>query len=214
MDFPDGLKERRVKAGISQKILSEASGISQGSISRIERGVQNNLTSETARKIIETMAKLAPSSEDPYDAFLREDVLPLPKWNYNRPVPVMSWVQAGEWTEMQDSVAEGFSSEGEPVITDKSISMLAFALKVQGKSMEPRFFEGDVIIVDPSLACQTGDLCVARINDQTTFKRFHETPQEIRLEPLNDRYEILVVPKDRPIDFQVLGKVVDAKIRF
>lgn len=214
MDFSVNIKEWRQKTGVSQKELSDVSGISQGSISRIERGVQSNLTAETFRRLGEAMMRLAPGSMDPYDAFLQEEVLPLPKWNYSRPLPVLSWVQAGNWTEMQDQVAAGYSSEGEPVITDKNVSQQAFALKVQGKSMEPRFFEGDVIIVDPNLECRTGDLCVARINDQTTFKRFHETPAEIRLEPLNDKYEILVVPKDRPVDFHILGKVVDAKIRF
>lgn len=214
MDFSTCLRERRVKAGISQKELSDAAGISQGSISRIERGVQNNLTSETCRKILEAMAKLDPCDADPFDVFVREEILPLPNWNYGKPLPVLSWVQAGEWTETIDPIGIGFSAEGDPVVTDKNVSQNAFALRVHGKSMEPRFFDGDTIIVDPNLECRTGDLCVARINDQTTFKRYHETPSEVRLEPLNDKFEILVVPKDRPVDFKVLGKVVDAKIKF
>lgn len=208
------VKEWRLKNGVSQKALSEASGISQGSISRIERGVQSNLTAETFRRLGEAMASLAACDETNDDVFLREDIVPLPQWDYSRPLSVVSWVQAGAWTDMQESIASGYSAEGAPVVTDKNVSSQAFALKVQGKSMEPRFFDGDVIIVDPNLECRNGDLCVARINDQTTFKRFRETSAEIRLEPLNDKYEILVVPKDRPVDFRVLGKVVDAKIKF
>lgn len=215
MGFSVNIKEWRQKAGVSQKRLSDESGISQGSISRIERGRQSNLTAETFRRLGEAMARLSPERmNDPYNSFLQEEVLPLPKWNYSRPLSVISWMHAGKLREADDPAEAYESTEGEPVVSDKNVSDQAFALKVQGKSMEPRFFEGDVIIVDPKLECRTGDLCVARINDQTTFKRYHETTAEIRLEPLNGKYEILVVPKDRPVDFNILGKVVDAKIRF
>lgn len=214
MDFSINIKDWRLKNRVSQKALAETSGISQGSISRIERGVQSNLTADTFRRLGEAMVKLVPLSAETGEMFLQEEIVPLPQWNYARPLPVLSWVQAGAWTEMQEPIAAGYSSEGDPVVTDKNVGPQAFALKVQGRSMEPRFFEGDVIIIDPGLECCTGDLCVARINDQTTFKRYHETPDEIRLEPLNDKYEILVVPKDRPVDFKILGRVVDAKIKF
>lgn len=215
MGFSVNIKEWRQKAGVSQKRLSDESGISQGSISRIERGRQSNLTAETFRRLGEAMTRLSPDHmSSSGSSFLQEEVLPLPNWNYSHPLSVISWMQAGKLTELEEQAETYQSTEGEPVISDKSVSEQAFALKVQGKSMEPRFFEGDVIIVDPKLECHTGDLCVARINDQTTFKRYHETSAEIRLEPLNGKYEILVVPKDRPVDFNILGKVVDAKIRF
>ena len=164
MAFSVNIKEWRLQNGISQKALSETSGISQGSISRIERGVQSNLTAETFRRLGEAMSKLVPYGPASFGVSLHEEVLPLPKWNYGKPLPVLSWVQAGEWTEMAEPVSAGYSDEGDPVVTDKNVSQQAFALKVHGKRMEPRFFDGDVIIVDPNLECRTGELCVACIN--------------------------------------------------
>ena len=86
-----------------------------------------------------------------------------------------------------------------------------FALRIEGDSMYPRYMPGDVIVIDPTLRCETGDDCVVCLNGEVTFKRFKETDDDIRLIPLNDKYEDRVIPKNRPIDFRVIGKVVDMK---
>jgi len=47
-----------------------------------------------------------------------------------------------------------------------------------GDSMEPRYMEGDIIVVDPSLSCNSGCPCVVCLNGEVSFKIFKETEDE------------------------------------
>ena len=90
-------------------------------------------------------------------------------------------------------VAEDFV--GCPEISDKQ----AFAARVYGDSMIPKYRQGDIVIFSPALAPRNGDDCFVRYADgQTTFKRvFFETEGNspaIRLQPRNQRYRAVTVP--------------------
>ena len=126
-----------------------------------------------------------------------------------KPIPVISWISAGKFAEPIDSWPVGVSAEGDPVTIRKKVSSNAFALIVQGDSMETRYKNGDMIIVDPALRCEKGEPCVAWCNGGITFKIFDETKKEIKLKPLNNKYEELVVNKKNGNDFRIIGKVVD-----
>lgn len=97
--------------------------------------------------------------------------------------------------------------------SEKKTSEFAFALKIEGDSMEPRFMAGDVIIIDPALKCETGDFCIFKLNDEITFKRLVEHDSEIRLVALNDKYPDIVIRKERKVNFEVIGRVIDLKPR-
>jgi SOS-response transcriptional repressor LexA len=70
----------------------------------------------------------------------------------------------------------------------------AFAVRVTGDSMAPRYHEGDIVIFSPSRQARGGDDCFVRFADDegTTFKRFYldEAGGEplIRLQPLNSAH--------------------------
>jgi repressor LexA len=88
---------------------------------------------------------------------------------------------------------------GCPEICDKD----AFAARVQGDSMIPRYRQGDIVIFAPSLPARDGDDCFVRFADgQTTFKRiFFEVDGEarspvVRLQPRNERYRPMVVKNE------------------
>jgi len=104
-------------------------------------------------------------------------------------VPVISWVQAGGWTEIIDNFQPGDADEW--VSTTKRVGRAAFALRVSGTSMEPDFREGDLIIVDPDTEAVSGSLVVARLNGngEATFKKFVRDGGKVYLEPLNSRYQ-------------------------
>ena len=76
----------------------------------------------------------------------------------------------------------------------------AFAARVFGDSMTPKYREGDVVIFSPALPPRDGDDCFVRFADgQTTFKRvFFESAEKgasvLRLQPRNERYRPQVVP--------------------
>ncbi len=76
----------------------------------------------------------------------------------------------------------------------------AFAVRVVGDSMEPKFKEGDIVVFSPSLEVNNGDDCFIRLADphETTFKRvfFEEDDngKHVRLQPRNHDYPPLVLP--------------------
>jgi repressor LexA len=76
----------------------------------------------------------------------------------------------------------------------------AFAVRVVGDSMEPRFHEGDIVIFSPAVEVENGDDCFVRFTNphETTFKRvFFEKQDKVRLQPRNERYSPTVVEGDR-----------------
>lgn len=126
-----------------------------------------------------------------------------------KPIPVISWISAGNFTECADRWPAGISGEGDPVYSTKKLNQNVFGLLVVGDSMEPRYLAGDVIIVDPGIGCDNNCPCVIKLNNEVTFKIFYKNDTEIKLSSLNDKYPDTIIRKDSKVDFKVIGKVVD-----
>jgi len=76
----------------------------------------------------------------------------------------------------------------------------AFAVRVVGDSMEPRFREGDIVVFSPASEVRNGDDCFIRFATphETTFKRvFFEPSNKVRLQPRNEKYPPTVVDGSR-----------------
>lgn len=122
-------------------------------------------------------------------------------------VPLISWVQAGNWAEVSDPYPPGVADEW--INPSTRVSACAFALSVRGDSMEPRFVEGDTIIVDPELEARTGDFVIVRLDDaaEATFKQLViDGPQKF-LKPLNARYPVVPINGNATI----VGVVVEKR---
>ena len=113
-----------------------------------------------------------------------------------RRIPVLSYVQAGQMTEMRSPFSTG--DVFEYLMTDLDLSEYAFGLVIRGDSMTPEFNEGDRALFDPALQPRPGDFVVAKNGDEeATFKKYRPrgtsvTGQEVfELAPLNDDYPTL-----------------------
>jgi len=114
-------------------------------------------------------------------------------------VPVINKVAAGYPTEFNDldypvGIADDYVRC--PDLHDPS----AFAVRVVGDSMEPKFHEGDIVIFSPSAEVRNGDDCFIRFEmpHETSFKRvFFEPDNKVRLQPRNEQYSPLVVDGKR-----------------
>jgi len=117
-------------------------------------------------------------------------------------VPVINRVSAGYPKNFTDlnypkGVADDYLSC--PDVNDKD----AFAARVHGDSMQPKYHEGDIVIFSPAHAPRNGDDCFVRFdNDNTTFKRvfFESTADDkpvIRLQPRNEKYPPQTVPAEQ-----------------
>jgi phage repressor protein C with HTH and peptisase S24 domain/DNA-binding XRE family transcriptional regulator len=116
-------------------------------------------------------------------------------------VPVVNRVSAGYPKDFTDlsyppRIADHYVSC--PDVNDRD----AFAARVHGDSMVPKYREGDIVIFSPALPPRDGDDCFVRFADgQTTFKRvFFESGDQgasvLRLQPRNERYRPQVVPSN------------------
>jgi repressor LexA len=92
------------------------------------------------------------------------------------------------------TVAAGFV--GCPDLTDKE----AFAIRVVGDRMTPKYRAGDIVIFSPAVKVHNGDDCFICFDDgDTAFKRiFMEKDDDgkavVRLQPRNEKYRAKIVP--------------------
>lgn len=102
--------------------------------------------------------------------------------------PLISWVQAGAWTDMNDGANPSTADEWFPCAS--RCGPRTFVLRVQGQSMEPRFIDGDLIFVDPDAEARHGSFVVVRLDDaqQATFKQLVIEGDRRFLRPLNERW--------------------------
>jgi SOS-response transcriptional repressor LexA len=114
-------------------------------------------------------------------------------------VPVINKVPAGYPAEFDDmGYPVGFADDYVrcPDIHDPN----AFAVRVIGDSMQPKFTEGDIVVFSPAADVQTGDDCFVRLTmpHETTFKRiFFEADKKVRLQPRNDMQSPIIIDGNR-----------------
>ena len=108
-------------------------------------------------------------------------------------VPLISAIQAGMWTEVQDNFEPGDAEDW--LMTDTALSRHAFALQIKGNSMLPEFSPGDRVIIDPDVCPSPGDFVAAKNGDQeATFKKYRPRGVDAQgntvfeLVPLNDDF--------------------------
>jgi phage repressor protein C with HTH and peptisase S24 domain len=116
-----------------------------------------------------------------------------------RAVPVINKVSAGYPTDFDDldypvGIADDYVRC--PDLHDPN----AFAVRVVGDSMEPKFREGDIVVFSPAAEVRNGDDCFIRFSmpHETTFKRvFFESNKTVRLQPRNEKYSPAIVDGKR-----------------
>src|SRR5687767_2975114 len=114
-------------------------------------------------------------------------------------IPVINRVSAGYPRDFTDlSYPKGVADDyvGCPDLHDEN----AFAARVHGDSMTPKYREGDIVIFSPAKSPKNGDDCFVRFQDgHTTFKRvFFESDDKgnptLRLQPRNEKYRPQIIP--------------------
>ena len=105
-------------------------------------------------------------------------------------VPVINKMTAGYPQDFTDlDYPPGVADEYVrcPGVTDPQ----AFAARIHGDSMEPKYHQDDIVVFSPNTPAQPGNDCFVRLTpgEGTTFKRFYQDDdQTIRLQPLNNAY--------------------------
>jgi DNA polymerase V len=75
-----------------------------------------------------------------------------------------------------------------------------YFVRVSGDSMiGAGIHDGDLLVVDRSLAPKHGDIVIAGFHGELTVKRLELTPV-VRLVPMNKHYPIITIPDDTDLD--------------
>jgi len=206
MSLGQRLKQAREKTGLSQRGLAKRSGLSQQLISKLENGLVESTTEvfRFAEVLGINPRWLATGKGGPQSDFNVADGPSIKAY-----VPLISWVAAGNWREVVDPYPPGDGEALVPVTC--RVGNNAYALRVQGDSMEPVFPNGSIIIVDPAAESRHGSYVVVRLDhaEQATFKQLIMDGGARYLKPLNPRYPIMEIRESATVCGVVRQMVMD-----
>ena len=197
------IKQIRLARGISQNQLAKIAGISQAGLSAIE--------STTKSPSVDTLGRIAEALDIPLARLLDSDYSGTPT-SSGVQIPVLGNVQAGlPISAVQDIL------DFEEITPELAATGEFFALRIKGKSMEPRMMEGDVVIIRQQDDADTGDTVVVLVNgDDATVKRLRKRPEGIMLVPNNPTFEPLFYSNRdiAELPVRIIGKVVELRGKF
>lgn len=115
-------------------------------------------------------------------------------------IPIEAIEDVDDWEEIPESMAKN----GE-----------YFALKIKGKSMEPRIMEGDIVIVRKQSCIESGDVAIVLVNgNDATVKQVTKSENGITLIGWNPSvFSPQVYNNDqiKSLPIQILGKVIEVR---
>lgn len=171
----NNIKKLRNKFGINQTELGNKIGLSARAIGFYESSDRDIPTSKLQKIAdyfnVSTDYVLGRSND------LQDDV---------KQIPLLGKIAAGYPTQMFADVIDYIDIPADMTRGNKKL----FALKTKGKSMEPNFIEGDILIFEKTDNCENGQYCAVAVNgDDATFKKVTKTDAGIMLQPLNPAFE-------------------------
>ena len=115
------------------------------------------------------------------------DLIDEPKLNRGNRIPIFSKIPAGIPIELIEDVIDYEELDSKMFTGDKEY----FGVRVSGDSMYPEYRDKEILILQKTSDCESGQDCIVMINgNDGTFKRVKKTEEGIILQPLNPNYEI------------------------
>lgn len=221
--FGSRVRSRRKEIGLSQVELAKQSGLSQTTISDIERE-RNDGSGEIlaiAKALLckpewlkhggseKELPALSGASNKTHPGFTL-NVEPGPDIRKEM-IPVISWGQAGKFCQSPDLFQPGDAEDWLP--THKVYGPHTYALRVNGDSMvlpypsRDSIFPDDFIYVDPDKQLTNGSRVVAKIGetDEATLKVYKEDAGRRYLVSQNPQYPLIEIDETMRICGVVVG---------
>lgn len=200
----NNIRKYRKLRGMKQIELCKIVGISQGALSGWENG--------RFEPDINSLNKLADFFGITVDALMGRPSTPSGRPIIKTKIPVYGSVAAGipleAITDIEDweEIDEAMAAKGEYI-----------ALRIHGRSMEPRMLDGDIVIVKIQSHIEDDEIGIVFINgDDATCKKVKKTPKGIMLISNNPAYEPMFYSNEEieNLPVRVLGKVVELRGKF
>lgn len=194
--------EKRVvnQPGLANLASTARARVSQQSIQKLlnkDKAQQSSRHLPAIAKALRIRIEWLAKNEEPMDAAAEPAAM----------VPEIDLVRAGKWGGITDPYQNG---EAPMIAASSEVGPLAFALRVDGRSMMDLYRHGDLVIVDPEVRPEPGDDVIAKLDasEEATFKRYRrKTPKEVELLPLNTHFETLTI--DARNKGRIVGVVVE-----
>lgn len=229
------IKEIRKKRGLTQKQLSELTGLKQNTISNHENGNRSidevdilvyssalgvspkelfDSYQESSDNITEIYNQLNSDRQTKVYDFATEQLRE--QNNNNNVVDINDYIEEeSEWYEVKFygsvSAGTGLYLDDEQVETisfgaDMIPTGTDFCLKVNGDSMDPMFHDGDYVFIKRETDFRNGSIGVVIVNGDAYLKKIYITPDSIKLVSLNKKYKDITVTQDDSLKY--VGTVV------
>lgn len=206
MEIKDIIRQKRLEKGLTMKELSVMVGVSEATVSRWESGDIATMKQTKIGALAKSLG-LSPA------VFVKGVTAPTATPSTPVTIKVLGTVAAG----VPMYAAENIIDE-EEISAEMARDGEYFGLVIKGQSMEPKLYEGDVVIVRKQDYIENGETAIILINgDEATCKLVKEMPDGIMLighntavyEPhFYSRGEIEKLP------VRVIGKVVELRRKF
>lgn len=201
--FSNIIKDLRKKEKYTQAELAAKLSVNQTTVSCWETG-----KATPPPEMLMTLAQLFGVTVD----YLMGNTPAKPEKKKGVQIPVLGEVRAGYPMEAVENIIDY-----EEIDEEMARRGEFFALRIKGDSMEPRFVEGDVVIVRKQETADSGDIVVALVNgDSATIKKLKRHQNGITLMPTNPTYEPMYYSNEEIMELPVtiLGKVVELRAKF
>lgn len=216
MEIQDRIRERRKELGLSAEYVAEQLQVSPATIYRYE----NKDIKKFPLDILEPLAKVLHTTPS---YLMGWDDMEITNEEYGKMVRAAGGVNAKKIPVLGKVVAGIPIDAVEEILDYEEISPEMarqgdfFALQVKGDSMEPKFSDGDVVIVRKQEDVDSGDIAIVLVNgDEATIKKLQKFDGGINLVPSNQSYPVLTYSyKDiEQLPVRVIGKVVELRAKF
>ena len=226
------IREIRKRKGLTQKQLSELTGLKQNTISNHENGnrsidevdihVYSNALGVSPKELFDSYKESSDNLTEIYNQLNSDrqtkvyDFATEQLKEQNKVVNINNYIEEeSDWYEVKFygsvSAGTGLYLDDEQVETisfgaDMIPTGTDFCLKVNGDSMDPMFHDGDYVFIKRETDFRNGSIGVVIVNGDAYLKKIYITPDSIKLVSLNKKYKDITVTQDYTLKY--VGTVV------
>jgi repressor LexA len=207
MNMGEKIYNLRIQKGLTLEELGNMVGVGKSTVRKWENGMIANMKRDKILKVSEAL--------DTTPAYLMG-------WEDNEKstttnkkgvtINVLGRVAAGIPIEAVENIIDT-----EEITEQMSSTGEFFGLQIHGDSMEPKFSEGDVVIVRQQNDAESGDIVIVTVNGtDATCKRLRKYRDGIELISTNPSYGPMFYSNEdienKPV--KIIGRVVELRAKF
>ncbi len=201
MDIGTYIKDLRVSKNLTQEELGKIVGVQRAAVQKWESGATQNLKRTTIQKLADFFG-VSPAN------FVGNE----PSKSKGVKIPVLGYVRAGIPIDAVEEILDY-----EEITQEMAAQGEHFGLQIKGDSMEPKFSDGDVVIVRKQSDVDNSNIAVVLVNgNDATIKKIKKRPDGIMLIPTNPAYDVMFYNNSEidSLPVSVIGKVVELRAKF